>query len=369
MKHIVQSYSAENHSVSRFATNPVQGSSLRQPVVLSCSSGFLPRSERLHRAYNLVMGLILLALTIQFFVVIGLALLLTQGPGIFYAGERLGRDRKPFKILKFRTLDSRKAALLTRNQVLPEGSNLETPLGKYLRASRLDELPQILNIIRGDMNVIGPRPVRPAMAALQEADNPNYAVRYAVRPGLIGHTQAYMCHGSAKRLRSKLNYMLCRSHVNYRNELGIIVRVGFEVLVKSARLIAWRVMPTLERRHNAALATNWALELVGPEQRAHDVVSFDGSHLVLAEGYLNGAATLVITTRGGGKRKARVDVTAEGNNTHRIVPANDVARHYISRYLLGDPVVPPRPVRRQARLSDARPEQADGVYGISGPAE
>lgn len=338
---------------------------------LSCSSGFLPRNERVHRAYNLVMGMILLALTVQFFVVIGVALLLTQGPGILYAGERLGRDRKPFYILKFRTLDSRKAAQVTQDRVLPEGTNLETRLGKYLRASRLDELPQILNIIRGDMNLIGPRPVRPALAALQEADNPHYAVRYAVRPGLIGHTQAYMCHGSAKRLRSKLNYMLCRSHVNYVNELGIVLRVGTEVMLKSLRLIAWRIVPALERRHNAALAADWKLELIGPGGRAHDVLSFDGARVLLDEGYVNGPASLVITNRFGGKRKALVEVTAEVGKAHRLEPMNDVARHYISRYLLGEPVVPPRPARRRGRRLDVRAQEASGLgsFGISGRAD
>ncbi|CUH74955.1 sugar transferase [Tropicibacter naphthalenivorans] len=316
--------------------------------MLRCSSGFVPRNESIHRAYNLILGLILLALTLQFFVVIGLALLLTQGPRIFYAGERLGRGRKPFNIYKFRTLDTAKAARLTRDRVLRADDNIETPLGKYLRASRLDELPQIFNIIKGDMNVIGPRPTRPALAALQEAENPHYDVRFAVRPGLIGHTQAYMCHGSAKRLRSKLNYMLCRSHVSYAAELGIVARVGYEVLAKSARLILWRVFPALERRHNAALAQDWALEIVADAGRRHDVVSFDGDRLQLAQGYVNGPATLLIKTRSGGVRRAQVTLTGTEGKAHTLSPANDVARHYITRYLLGDPVVPPRPARRRA---------------------
>lgn len=345
--------------------------SARYPAsaTLKCASGFVPRNETFHRIYNFTMGVLLLLLTAPVFVVISLLLLVTQGPNIIYAGERLGRHRKSFKIYKFRTLDAQAAADVTRDRVLPEGANIETPMGKFLRATRLDELPQLFNIIKGDMNLIGPRPVRPALAARQEAENPHYKVRYSVRPGLIGHTQGYMDHGTAKRLRSKMNYVLCRSRVNYFNELVIVVRVAYEVFAKSVSLILAQMFPGLERRKNARLARDWDLRLIGAA--AHDVKSFDGHTVVLEDGYHSGPADLVITTRSGGKRKARVEVTPEpgGSGTHTVTPANDVARHYVSRYLLGNPVVSPRPARRPDRARQSFDKETTTIAdcGVSGP--
>lgn len=104
-----------------------------------------------------VVSVVILAL-LPLMAVIAIALFLTQGPRILYSGARIGKDQVPFNILKFRTLDDKKAAALTANQVLPAGSNIETPLGRFLRASRLDELPQLFNVLRGDMNLVGPAP-------------------------------------------------------------------------------------------------------------------------------------------------------------------------------------------------------------------
>lgn len=311
---------------------------------MPCASGYVPENAALHRAINLTVGLLLLVISMQFFVIIGLALLMTQGAQVFYAGERLGKGRKPFTIYKFRTLDARRAAHITPDRVLPQGSGIETPLGKYLRASRLDELPQILNVIRGDMALIGPRPVRPVIAALQEAANPHYAIRYTVMPGLIGHTQAYMCHGSSKRLRSKLNHMFCQSRVNYAADLGLLLRVGGEVLLKSARLMLANALPGHEERRARRLACCWHLDLETTSGQRLRVAAFYGDRLRLVSGQVQGAATLLLTTRSGGQRRVQIMThQRSGQNDVSVVAANDYARHYLGRYLLNEPVVPPRP--------------------------
>lgn len=327
-----------------------------------CRTGFVPRHDRFHRLYNRTLGVILLLMTLHIFVVIALALWITQGRHVIYAGERLGRNRKPFDIYKFRTLDSEKAALLTRDRVLPSEANIETPLGKFLRASRLDEMPQIFNIIKGDMNLIGPRPVRDAIARAQEAENPDYAIRYRVTPGLIGHTQAYMAHGTSKRLRSKLNYMLCTSHVNYAAELGVAARVGFEVLVKSARLLAERLVPSLIARRAERRCDDWQLYLLA-EGKTYAVTAITRDQMVIDGAFLCGEAELRITTARGGLRRARVLVGGNAlSHVHAYAPVNSVSDHYISRYVLGETVVRPKPMRRRDRLRHQRAQRAAAAH-------
>lgn len=195
--------------------------------------GFVPRSNFLHRAYNTAIALLLVGFALPLLLTITALLLITQGRPIFYRGERIGRDGKMFNILKFRTLDSEKAAELTKNSVLKPGSGAETRAGLFLRETRLDELPQLFNVLLGDMNVCGPRPVRPEIMKLYSAEIPNYAARFEVKPGLIGPTQALMYHGTSKAVRSRLNYRFSHSYVSYRAEIALIATVGACVLART----------------------------------------------------------------------------------------------------------------------------------------
>ena len=195
--------------------------------------GFVPRSNALHRAYNSAVALLLITFALPLILTITGLLLLTQGRPIFYRGERIGRGGKPFNILKFRTLDSEKAAELTKDRVLQPGSGAETRAGLFLRETRLDELPQLFNVLLGDMNLCGPRPVRPEIRAMYEAEIPNYAARFEVKPGLIGPTQALMYHGTSKAVRSRLNFRVSHSYVSYRAEIALIATVGACVLART----------------------------------------------------------------------------------------------------------------------------------------
>jgi hypothetical protein len=132
---------------------------------------------------------------------------------------------------------------------------LETLLGKALRDTRLDELPQLLNVLMGDMNMLGPRPVRPSITEQCRAKVPNYDVRFEVKPGIIGYTQALMPHSADKVIRARVNTMLCRRPVNLLQELLFIIVTALSVIEWTLR-VAWRqaagiiaeIMPTVIRR-------------------------------------------------------------------------------------------------------------------------
>ena len=323
------------------------------------TSGFVPRSPRIHRGYNMAIGLLLILAVLPLILLLTVLLLVTQGRPIFYGGDRLGKDRKTFQIYKFRSLDTALASKITANQVLPRNSNIETPLGKYIRASRLDELPQLWNIVRGDMNIVGPRPVRAEIARLEEARNKDYGVRFSVKPGLIGPTQAYMSHGTSKRLRARFNYKLCHSHVTYWREIALFVNVGLAVLAKSLRLMVTKATRPDPARTARTLARSWGLTMELPQGREIIVNGFAKMDASLPQIGLCGDATLILRTRQGGLRKARVTLTpikrSKTGMTHTLTPASEAAEHIIFRYLMDDPVVCPEPPRQTRPAVAAAP--------------
>ena len=164
-----------------------------------CGDPRPPRRARYKRGFDLVAvgaGLALLApLWVVLVAGVALAVRLADGGPVLYRQPRLGRGGAVFEVLKFRTLPAG-----------PEGGRGPTRLGALLRCSRLDELPQVVNVLRGEMSLVGPRPERPALAARIEAAVPGFARRLAVAPGIAGLAQARGGHDLAAR--AKLRYDL-----------------------------------------------------------------------------------------------------------------------------------------------------------------
>lgn len=108
-----------------------------------------------------------------------------KGAGAFFTQERPGKDGKIFKIIKFKTMTDEKDA---DGNLLPDEMRL-TKVGKFVRSTSIDELPQLINVLKGDMSLIGPRPLLPQYLPLYSKEQ---ARRHEVRPGITGWAQ---CHG------------------------------------------------------------------------------------------------------------------------------------------------------------------------------
>jgi len=134
-------------------------------------------------------------------VLAGVLVLLDVGPPIFFWQERLGRKGRPFLIYKFRTL---KAPFDSTGHLTP-GSRQPSAVGRFLRATRLDELPQLLNVLFGEMSLIGPRPL------LSEDQPTNTSIRLSVRPGISGWAQVNGAKLVTKGEKEKLDEWYVRN--------------------------------------------------------------------------------------------------------------------------------------------------------------
>ncbi len=110
----------------------------------------------------------------------------SKGP-VFFIQERVGQNGKPFKLIKFRTMHNNSES--NGPQFAEENDSRVTRVGKFLRKTRLDELPQLINVIRGDMSFVGPRPEQIPFARQFEEKIPYYSLRYSLKPGLTGWAQ------------------------------------------------------------------------------------------------------------------------------------------------------------------------------------
>jgi lipopolysaccharide/colanic/teichoic acid biosynthesis glycosyltransferase len=149
--------------------------------------------------------------------------LTSRGP-VIYSQTRLGHLGRPFRIYKFRTMWHQCERLSGACWSQP-GDTRVTPVGRFLRWSHLDELPQLWNVLRGDMNLVGPRPERPEFFEMLERALPHYSKRLQVRPGVTGLAQVQLPPDSNIRsVRRKLVYDLYSiEHGSLSLDLRLIV--------------------------------------------------------------------------------------------------------------------------------------------------
>jgi len=182
-------------------------------------------NEWLNRVANLVLALAALTLALPILLVIALAVKLSSRGPVFYTQERVGWDRRqrgnginhrrhrdlggrPFTIYKFRTMwvdAERESGAVWAQREDPR----VTPVGRLLRQYRLDELPQLLNVLRGEMNIVGPRPERPIIFAELREHIPEYPLRQRAKPGITGLAQISQQYDSSlDDVRTKVQYDL-----------------------------------------------------------------------------------------------------------------------------------------------------------------
>jgi len=172
--------------------------------------------EARKRVFDVFGVLAFLPFALCLFPFIALAIKLDGPPGpVLYRQKRIGKDGKLFAVIKFRTMIPN-AEKNGRAQWAKENDPRVTRVGRFLRAARLDELPQLVNILRGEMSFIGPRPERPEFVKILTKKIPHYRLRHLIRPGLTGWAQINYPYGSsvddaAKKLRYDLYYLKRRS--------------------------------------------------------------------------------------------------------------------------------------------------------------
>ncbi len=183
------------------------------------------------KAIDVTFGIIGTMVLILMLPVLALLIYLDSPGPIFYRQERLGLQRKPFCIYKFRSMhiDAEQAGHAVWATV---GDPRVTRVGRCLRAIHLDELPQALNILRGEMSLIGPRPEREEFATQLERMVPSYGCRLVVKPGLTGWAQVKYAYGSTEEdARIKLQYDLYYiTHQSFMLDSLIILKTIGEVV-------------------------------------------------------------------------------------------------------------------------------------------
>jgi lipopolysaccharide/colanic/teichoic acid biosynthesis glycosyltransferase len=194
------------------------------------------------RALDLVLATLFLVVTLPVSIAIALLLLVTSGRPILYRGERVGRGGRIFLMLKFRTLRSDAETRLgpyLGEELVRRTQDEFAPLGKWLKASQLDELPQFWNVLRGDMSLVGPRPIRPVFFEELAHELPAYWQRLVVRPGLTGLAQVRRGYETsmAEKLAHDLEWIADRS---VRLYLRTVVATGWRVLRQSVRGLLFR---------------------------------------------------------------------------------------------------------------------------------
>ena len=170
-----------------------------QPSQLIFSSGLGPRKHAitLQKLYSFLIGVTGLIVLSPFMLLTALAVKLSSPGPMLYRQKRVGLNGKPFWVYKFRSMyvdaEARTGAVWAKKD-----DPRITPVGKWLRKLRLDELPQMWNVVRGDMSVVGPRPERPEFVNLLNHQIPYYRQRLAVKPGITGWAQINHKYGDTE---------------------------------------------------------------------------------------------------------------------------------------------------------------------------
>ncbi|MCL4521459.1 MAG: sugar transferase [Firmicutes bacterium] len=159
------------------------------------------------RTLDAVIASLLLILSLPFDILIALAILLDDGPPIIYRQDRITAGNHAFAMLKFRTLDKDYEQTHGQGLTVP-GDPGVTRVGRILRASHLDEIPQLWNVLRGEMSLVGPRPERPHYVEKFSQEIPPYNLRHQIKPGITGLAQlsGHYLSSPQEKLQMDLTY-------------------------------------------------------------------------------------------------------------------------------------------------------------------
>ena len=194
------------------------------PVMLcqraSASAGY----AFVKRVFDIIFSLALMILLSPILLIVAILIKSYDGGPALYTQQRMTKDGKCFKIYKFRSMrvNAEKDGVA---RLASEHDDRITPIGKFIRATRIDELPQVINILKGDMSVVGPRPERPEIAEQYEQTMPEFSLRLQVKAGLTGYAQIHGKYNTSPydKLQMDLMYIAKQSiATDFRIILGTI---------------------------------------------------------------------------------------------------------------------------------------------------
>lgn len=203
------------------------------PLFLSRNDGLSIEQEFLKRSLDLVGSLIAVVITIPFFVFIAICIKIVDGGPVFYKQVRLTKDRKEFEIYKFRTMIQNAEANGAARLASEKDPRILPIVGQLLRRTRLDELPQIYNILKGDMSIVGPRPERPELMKEIEEEIPEFGYRLKVKAGLTGYAQVYGKYNTTPYDKVKLDLTYIRNY-SILLDLKLIIMTPKIMLLKES---------------------------------------------------------------------------------------------------------------------------------------
>jgi exopolysaccharide biosynthesis polyprenyl glycosylphosphotransferase len=198
-----------------------------RPSVLILSKGFRNHgaAETVARIVSMVAAVIGIILVAPLLALLAIAIKINSRGPVFFMQQRAGRDGKPFSLIKFRTMHPAEHA---RSEWVTDNLDRITGLGRWLRRFRLDELPQLLNVLRGEMNLIGPRPHPTSNHAVFADEIAYYGIRNSVRPGVTGWAQVR--YGYANNLEEETEKMRYDLYYIKNRSIWLDLRILFETV-------------------------------------------------------------------------------------------------------------------------------------------
>lgn len=178
-----------------------------------------------------ILALLMLLFLSPLFLLISILIFIQDGDLPFYTQSRVGKEGKIFSVIKFRSMKTN-AEESTGPVLSCVGDTRVTFLGRILRSLHLDELPQLINVLKGDMNFIGPRPERPCFTKRFEIEIPKYSKRYRVRPGITGLSQVMLPYDAIAK--EKIDFDLF--YIKYRESIILNFVICLLTLLKMIQI-------------------------------------------------------------------------------------------------------------------------------------
>lgn len=181
------------------------------PLILIRGTGLTPMERIIKRTMDIVLSLLAMTVALPIMAVIAVAIKLEDGGPVFYTQDRLTRNGREFQILKFRSMVVGAEEYTGVKLASGEDPRI-TKVGKVIRSCRLDELPQLFNILKGDMSIVGPRPERKCLADEYAKEIPEFSYRLKVRGGLTGYAQVYGKYNTSPYDKLRLDLMYIENY-------------------------------------------------------------------------------------------------------------------------------------------------------------